>query len=143
MYPTKDPTRKEYAGGVMRGLPERCMLLVGPDGIHIVLPGVTDAKDATVAFWTWNLLRMHKGQSQSDDPNDMELFMFVIEQIGMFIFEVNDHKAIIKSFEQAMKQQHRRSNPTSASAPAVPVPATIQHTGPRRKKTQAIVPPMS
>merc|ERR1712086_278588 len=139
VYPTKDPTNRTDSGGEQRGLPQRCIMLIGPDGIHMVRPGVSLAKDATVAFWKWELLKMHKGQKQSDNPDDMELFMFVIEKIGMFIFEVNDQAAITKAIADELKRQ-REKGATPPAAPLAPTPASIQHTGPRRKKTQAIIP---
>jgi hypothetical protein len=141
VYPTKDPTKLVDAGGEARGLSERCILLVGPDGIHIVTPGAITAQDATVAFWKWDLLRMHKGQRQSEDPNDMELFMFVIEKIGMLIFEVNDQAAITLAFANEMKKQRDRMSKSTTSPHLIShvpgAPSDIQHTGPRRKKTQA------
>ena len=83
--------------------PELVLLAPRARGLQ-VLDGT--APHYTLAFWTWDVLVGVRGELQSDDPEDMEIAIVQIAELGDYSFETDDAGAIVDDVDQRRSASH-------------------------------------
>ena len=73
--------------------PELVLLVPRARGVQ-VLDGA--APHHTLTFWTWDVLDDVRGALQSDDPEDMEIAIVHVAELGEYTFETDDAEAIVE-----------------------------------------------
>ena len=83
--------------------PELVLLVPRARGVQ-VLDGA--APHHTLSFWTWDVLTGVRGELQSDDPDDMEIAIVQIAELGDYTFETDDAGAIVEDVNARRNTSH-------------------------------------